>query len=68
MSKQARIREELKEAERKANLYAREMQAAKHESEFWYRTMRERYVHYQMRRSFFVKALLKAQLKEFDYG
>lgn len=66
MNKQARIREELQEAEAKANFYAREVQAAEHAT--WYCTVKNRYVHFQMRRQFYLKLLLKTQLKEFDHG
>jgi len=64
MSKQAALREDLQEAERKANFYYREVSAADHET--WYSTMKEMYVHYQMRRQFYLKLLLKLQLKEFQ--
>lgn len=61
MDRQTRIRRELEDAEKKCNIYGPMTANQPHITEW-----RETYVHYWQRRKYFLKDLLKVQLKEFN--
>lgn len=56
MNKQSRIREELGVAERGCDKY------------YGNQEFREAYIHFSYRRRFFLKDLLRIQLKDFDHA
>lgn len=65
MSRQSQIRRELVEAEAQANYWGRRTREDGSSDQLYYRA--ESYQHFMGRRRFFLKELLKAQLKEFNH-